>query len=136
MSAACSSQNPQHNEDFARPTARRLLKGDGSHLIVLDSAVNGSNMSRHLIPPNGLTAIFNPEKPSLDIVFVHGFTGHPVRTWTHNKGDAIQHDFGESEVSEPLRKKPKLNLFSKSQVCVFTTILVFLNFAFFVHGHC
>ena len=92
-------------------------------------------MSRHLIPPNGLTAIFNPDKPILDIVFVHGLTGHPVRTWTHNKGDASQPDFDESEVSEPLRKKPKLNPFSRSQVCVFTALVVFLNFTHFVLGH-
>ncbi|KAJ9151989.1 Ankyrin repeat domain-containing 50 protein [Pleurostoma richardsiae] len=30
----------------------------------------------------GLTVLTEPEAPSLDIVFVHGFTGHPERTWT------------------------------------------------------
>ncbi|KAL8792151.1 MAG: hypothetical protein Q9195_005247 [Heterodermia aff. obscurata] len=72
-------------------------------------------MSRQSIPTTGLTAVVNPPKPSLDIVFVHGFTGHPVRTWTHNKGDVSQSSHDESEVSEPPPKKPKLNLFSKSR---------------------
>ena len=81
-------------------------------------------MSRHSIPSTGLTAIVNPEKPSLDVVFVHGFTGHPVRTWTHNKGDVSRQSFDESEIQEPLSKKPKLNIFSKSRVRAFTIVLL------------
>lgn len=75
-------------------------------------------MDRQSIPPTGLTVVVNPEKPTLDVVFVHGFTGHPVRTWTHNKGDMSQHNHDENEVLEPPQKIQKLNPFSKSRVSV------------------
>ncbi|KAI0020841.1 hypothetical protein F4780DRAFT_314222 [Xylariomycetidae sp. FL0641] len=39
------------------------------------------------IPPNGLSVIVNPLDADLDVIFIHGFTGHPERTWTHKKGD-------------------------------------------------
>lgn len=35
----------------------------------------------HIVPANGLTILVEPEVASIDIVFVHGFTGHPERTW-------------------------------------------------------
>jgi hypothetical protein len=49
-------------------------------------------------------------------VFIHGFTGHPERTWTHKRGD-VQHivnDHDASESVEPPSKIRKLNLFSKT----------------------
>ncbi|KAM7186462.1 hypothetical protein V8F33_011785, partial [Rhypophila sp. PSN 637] len=30
----------------------------------------------------GISVLFEPLNPTIDIVFVHGFTGHPERTWT------------------------------------------------------
>ncbi|KAG7106194.1 Ankyrin repeat domain-containing protein 50 like [Verticillium longisporum] len=45
----------------------------------------------HIVPANGLTILVEPEVASIDIVFIHGFTGHPERTWlqqspyTHQK---------------------------------------------------
>ena len=102
--------------------------------MILDSISNRPNMSRQSIPSVGLTAVVNPAKPSLDLVFVHGFTGHPVRTWTHNKGDVSQQSHDENEFSEPPAKKPKLNLFSKSRVCSFTIFVLFLKFARFTPG--
>ncbi|EEY21230.1 pfs [Verticillium alfalfae VaMs.102] len=40
----------------------------------------------HIVPANGLTVLVEPEVASIEtnqlsIVFVHGFTGHPERTW-------------------------------------------------------
>ncbi|KAK0652759.1 hypothetical protein B0T16DRAFT_347215, partial [Cercophora newfieldiana] len=36
------------------------------------------------IPATGLTVVFDPgQSARLDIAFIHGFTGHPVGTWTH-----------------------------------------------------
>ena len=81
-------------------------------------------MSRQSIPSTGLTAVVCPEKPSLDVVFVHGFTGHPVRTWTHNKGDVSQQSYDESELREPPPKKAKLSLFSKSRVCALLSLVL------------
>ncbi|SPO07621.1 uncharacterized protein DNG_10316 [Cephalotrichum gorgonifer] len=62
------------------------------------------------VPQSGLTVLFEPDKPSLDVVFVHGFTGHPQRTWTHQKGDPpsshrCQHATdGASERASKIRK--------------------------------
>jgi hypothetical protein len=45
------------------------------------------------------------------IVFVHGFNGHPERTWTHKRGDAkVPDEDDESESVEPPSKVRKLNL--------------------------
>lgn len=68
------------------------------------------------IPSTGLTVICSPETPNLDVVFVHGFTGHPVRTWTHKKGDMGQQNREDVEILEPPSRIQKLGLFSKSQV--------------------
>jgi hypothetical protein len=47
------------------------------------------------------------------IVFVHGFNGHPERTWTHRRGDAkVPDEDDESESVEPPSKVRKLNPFS------------------------
>ncbi|KAK4226273.1 hypothetical protein QBC38DRAFT_510479 [Podospora fimiseda] len=35
------------------------------------------------IPPTGLTVVVEPAQALVDIVFIHGFTGHPERTWAH-----------------------------------------------------
>ncbi|KAK4668766.1 uncharacterized protein QC764_710370 [Podospora pseudoanserina] len=66
-------------------------------------------ISRDKIPAIGLTVIHEPEgEANLDVVFVHGFTGHPVRTWTHNGGSERL-----DQASEPPPKARKVNLFSR-----------------------
>lgn len=69
-----------------------------------------------VIPPAGLTVLFDPHKPSLDIVFIHGFTGHPERTWTHKRGDVRRRneDNNDGELVEPPSKIRRLNPFSRS----------------------
>jgi hypothetical protein len=50
------------------------------------------------------------------IVFVHGFKGHPERTWTHKQGDAkVPDEDNESESTTRPSKVRKLNLFSGLQ---------------------
>ncbi|KAH8889012.1 hypothetical protein GQ53DRAFT_690761, partial [Thozetella sp. PMI_491] len=44
-------------------------------------------MAKQPVPETGLTVLFEPTDPSVDIVFVHGFTGHPERTWTSKRAD-------------------------------------------------
>ncbi|KAK0746428.1 hypothetical protein B0T18DRAFT_368817 [Schizothecium vesticola] len=46
---------------------------------------------------HGVTVVFEAENPTIDILFVHGFTGHPERTWTLEL---------PREQSLPLRKRP------------------------------
>ena len=129
--AGYSYQIPQENSHLAPSTAGRLFRGGGSNLDILDRATDRNNMSRQSIPSTGLTAVVCPEKASLDVIFVHGFTGHPVRTWTHNKGDVSQQNFDENEILEPTPKKPKLNVFPKSQVCALPTLVVFSRSNYF-----
>ncbi|KAK2766058.1 hypothetical protein FQN54_007573 [Arachnomyces sp. PD_36] len=75
----------------------------------------GVSASTRPIPSRGLTVLVNPEEPVLDIVFVHGFTGHPERTWAHKKGRAArqEEDDGASETSEPRSKVPGPDSFAK-----------------------
>jgi hypothetical protein len=49
-------------------------------------------------------------------VFVHGFTGHPERTWTHKRGDTrhIIGDQRDGDSAEHPSKIRKLNPFSRS----------------------
>ncbi|KAL7621867.1 hypothetical protein AAE478_007367 [Parahypoxylon ruwenzoriense] len=71
--------------------------------------------SKKPIPLLGLTAVVDPDDPLLDVVFVHGFTGHPERTWTHKNGDAKNNSHDENnDPVEPPPKIPKLNPFSRS----------------------
>ncbi|KAL2129397.1 hypothetical protein VTI74DRAFT_7841 [Chaetomium olivicolor] len=77
----------------------------------------GRRAPRAAIPETGLTVVFEPEEPSLDIVFIHGFTGHPERTWASKKANARQgnDDRTAGEYVEPPPKKQKtLNPFSGS----------------------
>ncbi|KAK0735049.1 hypothetical protein B0T26DRAFT_798734 [Lasiosphaeria miniovina] len=67
----------------------------------------------------GLTVLFEPKEPSVDIVFVHGFTGHPARTWTCKKGDlpTVDGDVEDEDDLEPPvpdSRSQKFNPFSKS----------------------
>ncbi|KAK1751198.1 hypothetical protein QBC47DRAFT_464378 [Echria macrotheca] len=68
-------------------------------------------ISVEAIPATGLTVVFDPgESARLDIVFVHGFTGHPVRTWTHKKGNAQSLGAnGDENTLEPPSKIRKVN---------------------------
>jgi len=38
------------------------------------------------LPPTGLFKLVDPKHADLDIVFIHGFTGHPEKTWTWKQG--------------------------------------------------
>ncbi|KAI1081312.1 hypothetical protein F5B20DRAFT_535599 [Whalleya microplaca] len=80
--------------------------------------MNGSISRRHqwAILSYGLTVIVDPDNPNIDIVFVHGFTGHPERTWTHKKGEVRPGKECDDDGSvEPPSKSRRLNLFSTSR---------------------
>ncbi|KAL8364545.1 hypothetical protein RB595_003703 [Gaeumannomyces hyphopodioides] len=65
------------------------------------------------IPAEGLTILSVPETDaSVDIVFVHGFTGHPYRTWLKQGAQTSRPEAGGA--GEPPRKSRKLHLFSKA----------------------
>ncbi|KAI1121331.1 ankyrin [Nemania abortiva] len=40
---------------------------------------------RNVSKEYGITVLSNPSAPTVDVCFVHGFTGHPMRTWTSAK---------------------------------------------------
>ncbi|KAF2178676.1 hypothetical protein K469DRAFT_718208 [Zopfia rhizophila CBS 207.26] len=75
------------------------------------------------IPPTGLTVVVNPDEPCMDIIFVHGFTGHPERTWTHKRGDVRHQPHYDDELVEPISKIRKLAPFSRSRREDFHTAL-------------
>lgn len=49
-------------------------------------------------------------------MFIHGFTGHPERTWTHKRGDARHRneDDNDGELVEPRSKVRRLNPLSRT----------------------
>ncbi|KAI0438676.1 hypothetical protein F4803DRAFT_534198 [Xylaria telfairii] len=55
------------------------------------------------VHPTGITELYIPRSPTVDICFVHGFTGHPERTW-RSKQRAIKMDLST-------KKGPKLRRF-------------------------
>ncbi|KAH8766531.1 hypothetical protein BGZ57DRAFT_492627 [Hyaloscypha finlandica] len=55
----------------------------------------------------GLSVLVNPDTPILDIVFIHGFTGHPHRTWSQKRGvnrDQNEDDDDDGERPSKFRK--------------------------------
>jgi len=38
------------------------------------------------VKPFGLSQVYVPREPTVDIVFVHGLNGHPHDSWTSNSG--------------------------------------------------
>ncbi|KAK5662498.1 hypothetical protein OQA88_8410 [Cercophora sp. LCS_1] len=70
------------------------------------------------IPSSGLTTVFDPSEPSIDIVFVHGFTGHPERTWTNKKGNRLDANANEEDdAAQPPSKTRKLNFLLQPGRC-------------------
>ncbi|KAK3329184.1 hypothetical protein B0H66DRAFT_15304 [Apodospora peruviana] len=68
------------------------------------------------IPATGLTTLVNPEEASLDIVFLHGFTGHPEKTWTHKDGDVAKSRSQWKEGGKPGNFFSRLNRKSAERV--------------------
>ncbi|KAI1172101.1 hypothetical protein F4777DRAFT_590802 [Nemania sp. FL0916] len=61
------------------------------------------------VHPTGMTVLYDPSCPIVDICFVHGFTGHPERTWQSKKRAM------NSEPSfQKLSKRAKLGQFTIS----------------------
>ncbi|KAH6844621.1 hypothetical protein B0I37DRAFT_327314, partial [Chaetomium sp. MPI-CAGE-AT-0009] len=67
---------------------------------------------RGAIPETGLTVVFEPDKPSFDIMFIHGFTGHPERTWTSQKASTRQRNIDDillaAQCVEPPPKRQRI----------------------------
>ncbi|KAJ4387353.1 hypothetical protein N0V93_007944 [Gnomoniopsis smithogilvyi] len=66
-------------------------------------------VARDAVKAEGLTTLYEPDDQSeidLDIVFIHGLGGHPVKTW-------LQTSF-EAEPPPPLNDEDEPNVFAKS----------------------
>ncbi|MCJ1437849.1 hypothetical protein MMC27_007236 [Xylographa pallens] len=59
----------------------------------------------------GFTVLASPDAATLDVVFVHGLTGHPEQTWTYYEQQASSDD---PIVNSGLRSKVKRLLYSSS----------------------
>ncbi|VUC23220.1 unnamed protein product [Clonostachys rosea] len=76
----------------------------------------GSPTRQAPIASFALNVVVNPDNPRLDIVFVHGFNGHPERTWTHKTVEATSRNepHGNRRHDRPSKFR-KLNPFSESR---------------------
>ncbi|KAK7961899.1 uncharacterized protein PG986_002724 [Apiospora aurea] len=55
-------------------------------------------MTSNSIPSTGLSVVFDPgSEPVVDIVFVHGIQGHPVRTWTAARPCTPNHEQADDD---------------------------------------
>ncbi|KAK5369426.1 hypothetical protein LTR20_007706 [Exophiala xenobiotica] len=68
------------------------------------------------LPASGLFILVDSPACAFDIVFVHGFTGHPYRTWKHKTAVAESSQNFEDEAEEPPRKIQKIFNSSKSRL--------------------
>ncbi|KAK5191514.1 hypothetical protein LTR92_008687 [Exophiala xenobiotica] len=57
---------------------------------------------------SGLSILVDPPACAFDVVFVHGFTGHPYRTWKHKGAVAKSSQNFDDEAEEPPRKLQKI----------------------------
>ncbi|MCJ1405012.1 hypothetical protein MMC11_008238 [Xylographa trunciseda] len=63
----------------------------------------------------GFTVLANPDAASLDVIFVHGLTGHPKRTWSWSEEQTVNHSLRSkfkrlhlsSTASVPTRKESR-----------------------------
>ncbi|KAI0105683.1 hypothetical protein GGR51DRAFT_560155 [Nemania sp. FL0031] len=72
-----------------------------------------------LLPAEGLSVVFEGNNPEVDVIFIHGFTGHPYKTWLHRTGDRLRdNDFpsvNELDDSMIWRKAKRLRLGTSSR---------------------
>ncbi|KAK3900758.1 hypothetical protein C8A05DRAFT_35585, partial [Staphylotrichum tortipilum] len=69
-----------------------------------DYRIEKAMAARALVNEKGFTVLYEGSQPAVDLVFVHGFTGHPKDTWTlkakgqpKNTGKrSVQEELGES----------------------------------------
>ncbi|KAH7010585.1 uncharacterized protein B0I36DRAFT_300281 [Microdochium trichocladiopsis] len=73
------------------------------HLATSNLCVTGTRSRQNVsisgpeVNEHGISVLYEAENPTIDILFVHGFTGHPERTWTFDY---------PPERNLPLRKRP------------------------------
>ncbi|KAI0904466.1 hypothetical protein F4823DRAFT_614769 [Ustulina deusta] len=103
----------------------------------------------HNIHPTGITVLYASSSPTVDICFVHGFTGHPERTWQskkrainaepsaqeHNKrakfGKLISYSYHQNQIRPEFVYWPRglslLTPISKASPFLPTILLLFLS---------
>ncbi|KAK4197919.1 hypothetical protein QBC40DRAFT_284648 [Triangularia verruculosa] len=68
-----------------------------------------------IVESAGLTVVHKPEDIKLDIVLVHGFNGHPERTFTYKGDDADPPSSATNETSGTPAKSQRLAFFHSSK---------------------
>ncbi|KAN0072306.1 hypothetical protein V8E54_009235 [Elaphomyces granulatus] len=58
------------------------------------------------IDDKGLTVLVEPDNPVVDIIFIHGFTGHPKDTWTHSGKSSKRKSTGIDEHGDVTGSSP------------------------------
>ncbi|OXV09621.1 hypothetical protein Egran_02616, partial [Elaphomyces granulatus] len=63
-------------------------------------------MEDQTVAIDGLTVLVEPDNPVVDIIFVHGFTGHPKDTWTHSGKSSKRKSTGIDEHGDVASSSP------------------------------
>ena len=90
--------------------ATSILQSSISSIRPLLSEMTDTPKVRLVVFDKGLTVLHEATHPVIDIVFVHGFAGHPKSTWTKFSKKASRCDAGfdlSSKLSRPLPTRPK-----------------------------
>ncbi|KAM7206848.1 hypothetical protein V8F20_002554 [Naviculisporaceae sp. PSN 640] len=63
-----------------------------------------------MVHSSGISVLYEPREPAVDIIFVHGFTGHPKSTWTLETSKVRQKRPQHQKIEpgcEPTEARPK-----------------------------
>ncbi|KAL8941011.1 MAG: hypothetical protein Q9216_002491 [Gyalolechia sp. 2 TL-2023] len=110
LQADKAAEPPQHSftETSVEELARRPLRRGP---IEAQNIMENPRDSATALEPSttGISILANPESPKIDVVFVHGFKGHPVRTWSH-KSETVTKDQANQSTDDNGRpaKVPRL----------------------------
>ncbi|RYP30814.1 hypothetical protein DL768_011186 [Monosporascus sp. mg162] len=66
-------------------TLKATTLGHARYLSIFSSKTKSSIPSSRVVPAFGFQTLYDPGSAVVDIIFVHGLTGHREKTWTHKE---------------------------------------------------